>query len=202
MTKSDLVALARGFAPFLRDLYRRVSQLETKDSGLAPLQASLTAAEATIVTLRERLAVLEVRVQIPGPQGPAGQDGKDGKDAKDGAPGRDGTLEGVTLLQDERNVRMLRADGSELGRLYFDVVLDRGVYHPQIRYEKGDGVTWAGSWWIAQDATDEKPGDGATKWRLAVKAGRDGREGKQGKQGERGIPGQKGEKGDPWRNYQ
>jgi integrin beta 3 len=78
------------------------------------------------------------------------------------------------------------------------IVLDRGVYQAGRTYEKGDGATYGGSFWIAQDATSEKPGDGATKWRLAVKAGREGREGKPGKDG---GPGPKGEKGDPGRNF-
>lgn len=55
------------------------------------------------------------------------------------------------------------------------VILDRGVYTAGKGYEPGDGVTWAGSYWIAQRATDAKPGDGEG-WRLAVKKGRDGKE--------------------------
>jgi integrin beta 3 len=59
-------------------------------------------------------------------------------------------------------------------------------------------VTFGGSTWTARGATAEKPGDGATKWQLAVKAGREGREGKPGKDGDRGP---KGDKGDPGRNF-
>ena len=56
----------------------------------------------------------------------------------------------------------------------FDVPLDRGVWRER-SYEKGDGVTWAGSWWIAQGETESKPGT-SSDWRLAVKAGRNGRD--------------------------
>jgi integrin beta 3 len=137
---------------------------------------------------------------VPGMPGRDGAAGERGEKGLDGAAGRDGTLEGATIEDvDERTFRILRADGSELGRKTFPVPIDRGVYQAGRTYEKGDGVTLAGSFWIAQDATNEKPGDGATKWRLSVKAGRDGREGKSG---DRGPSGLKGEKGDPGRNYQ
>ena len=56
------------------------------------------------------------------------------------------------------------------------VVLDKGVYKAGEGYQAGDGVTWAGSFWIAQEDTTEKP-DGGKGWRLAVKRGRDGKDG-------------------------
>lgn len=56
------------------------------------------------------------------------------------------------------------------------LVLDRGVFKEGNDYVTGDGVSWAGSFWIAREATTAKPGDGSTAWRLAVKRGRDGRD--------------------------
>lgn len=54
--------------------------------------------------------------------------------------------------------------------------LDKGVYREGEAYERGDGVTFGGSWWLAQvDAPATKPGTSAD-WRLAVKKGRDGRD--------------------------
>lgn len=53
------------------------------------------------------------------------------------------------------------------------VVIDRGVFKEGQTYQTGDGVTWAGSYWIAQAQTVEKPG--TADWRLAVKKGRDGK---------------------------
>lgn len=56
--------------------------------------------------------------------------------------------------------------------------IDRGVYTPDRKYLKGDGVTWGGSWWIAQvDEPTDKPGT-SDQWRLAVKRGRDGKDAK------------------------
>lgn len=134
---------------------------------------------------------------VPGRDGAIGPQGEKGMDGKDG---RDGTLDGASIKQvDERTFQIVRADGSPLqGDLKFPIVLDRGVYKAGQVYEKSDGVTFGGSFWIAQDTTTEKPGDGATRWRLAVKAGRDGREGKQGPQG---LPGLKGERGEAGRNF-
>jgi collagen type III alpha len=136
----------------------------------------------------------------PGRDGATGERGEKGLDGKDGAVGRDGTLEGASLKQiDDRTWQIVRADGSALSGVFaLPLVLDRGVYQPTKRYEKGDGVTFGGSFWIAQGDTSEKPGDGATAWRLAVKRGRDGA---KGEPGERGGPGPKGEKGDPGRNF-
>jgi hypothetical protein len=54
--------------------------------------------------------------------------------------------------------------------------LDKGIFREGEAYERGDGVTFGGSWWIAQvDAPTTKPGTSA-EWRLAVKKGRDGRD--------------------------
>lgn len=54
--------------------------------------------------------------------------------------------------------------------------LDRGVFKEGAEYLRGDGVTWGGSWFIAQkDAPEGKPGD-SDSWRLAVKRGRDGKD--------------------------
>lgn len=133
---------------------------------------------------------------VPGRDGATGERGEKGMDGKDG---RDGTLEGVTVKAiDERTFELVRADGSSLGQMAFPVPLYKGVYAAGTGYVKGDSVTFGGSLWIAKESTKDKPGDGATGWQLAVKAGRDGREGKPG---ERGGLGPKGEKGDPGRNY-
>lgn len=53
------------------------------------------------------------------------------------------------------------------------MVIDRGVYRADGEYKAGDGVTWGGSYWIAQkDAPEGKPGEpGSAGWRLAVKRG-------------------------------
>lgn len=77
------------------------------------------------------------------------------------------------------------------------VVLDKGIWRAQ-GYEPGDGVTWGGSFWIAQKQAEEghtpgAPGDDSGVWRLAVKTGRPGRDGIKGERGERGPEGKAGE---------
>lgn len=52
----------------------------------------------------------------------------------------------------------------------------RGVWTSGTSYPAGSCVTWAGSSWIAKEPTSAKPGDGATSWQLAIKAGRDGKD--------------------------
>jgi len=143
-------------------------------------------------------------ISIPGPTGETGLPGKDGAPGKDGL---DGTLEALRVEPiDDRTWQLVRTatkqpiDG---GRFHFDVVLYRDVYQGGQTYAKGDAVTFAGSLWIAQEATDVKPGDGATglgrsgsgPWRLAVKAGRDGRPGKDGKDGLNGKDGKDADTG-------
>jgi integrin beta 3 len=107
---------------------------------------------------------------------------------KDGAPGpagRDGTLEEVTAEHDgERTVTLVRKDGSRLVTITLPIPIDRGVWKPGTWYGKGDGVTWGGSFWIAQEATNAKPGESGADsraWRLAVKRGTDGKAGRDGK---------------------
>lgn len=73
-------------------------------------------------------------------------------------------------------LRWARGDVEKSCRIELPVVLDRGVFKDGRNYARGDGVTWGGSYWIAQEETGEKPGDGTKAWRLAVKKGRDGRE--------------------------
>jgi collagen type III alpha len=130
---------------------------------------------------------------LPGVQGPAGEKGDRGSDGLHGKDGRDGTLEQVKVLYDgDRTITLAHKDSEtplEGGVLVVPVALDRGVYRPDVLYQKGDGVTWAGSWWIAQAPTQAKPGDGATAWRLAVKAGRDGKPGANGRDGHDGRDG-------------
>lgn len=54
-------------------------------------------------------------------------------------------------------------------------LVDKGIFRADSDYEAGDGVTWGGSFFIAQkDAPIGKPGEpGCDGWRLAVKRGRD-----------------------------
>jgi hypothetical protein len=112
------------------------------------------------------LAAVKAEVaRLPVPEN--GKDGRDGFGFDDLAVEHDGDRT-VTL-------RFARGTESKAFPLELPVVLDRGVWREGESYAKGDAVTWAGSLWIAQRGTAEKPETGEG-WRLAVKRGRDGRD--------------------------
>lgn len=106
-----------------------------------------------------------------------GKDGRDGGDGKDGIPFGVDDLD-MTLLEDGRTLRMsfTKGDTEYAFQIPFPVVIDRGVFADGKSYEEGDGVTWGGSFWIAQRATGSKPDSADSGWRLAVKRGRDGKD--------------------------
>jgi hypothetical protein len=122
--------------------------------------------------------------------GTPGEKGRDGLDGKDGLGFDDLDAQ---LADDGRTIVLRWARGEQVKEFRFalPVVLDRGVYKAGEAYQAGDGVTWAGSFWIAQEATAEKP-DTGKGWRLAIKKGRDGKDGKDGVKGEKGDPGKNG----------
>ena len=116
--------------------------------------------------------------RIPAPV--HGKDGLNGKDGKDGAEGKNGMdglgFDDLEVVQTgERGLifRFAKDGKTKEFPLSFPVLIERGIYKPDSRYEKGDGVTYGGSFWICQkDNPETKPGDGPD-WRLAVKRGRD-----------------------------
>jgi hypothetical protein len=83
----------------LRDRVKAIEALQpmTSEKALLMLKAALDPAvlsiTAEIASLRERVAVVEVRPSVPGPQGEPGPPGKDGVDGKDGTAGL--TYQGV-----------------------------------------------------------------------------------------------------------
>ena len=136
-----------------------------------------------------------------------GRDGRDGIAGKDGAPGlpgadgRDGLgLEDMRAEFDgERTVNFIFERGEQKKEFPFTfaMVLDRGVFKEGQAYQKGDSVSYAGSWWIAQDATSGvKPGE-SKNWRLAVKKGDKGAQGPQGHKGMDGTNGKDGRNMNP-----
>lgn len=106
-----------------------------------------------------------------------------GRDGADGARGRDGNdglgFDDMTAEYDgERGIVLRFVRGEQVKEFAFTlpVVIDRGVWVEGKGYSAGDAVTWAGSVWIAQKETNDKP-DGGNGWRLSVKRGRDGKDG-------------------------
>ncbi len=73
------------------------------------------------------------------------------------------------------SIKTIRANGEEVKKDFsIPIVIDRGVYKEGEKYQLNDGVTFGGSYWIAQKSNPEgKPGDGNNDFRLAVKRGRD-----------------------------
>lgn len=109
-----------------------------------------------------------------------GKDGKDGKDGRDGLGFDDLQVEfdGAKTV----TFKLVRGDVTKEFNLVLPIIMDRGVYRDGEKYLAGDGMTWAGSYWIAQkDNPTGKPGEpGSDGFRLAVKRGRDGKDGRNG----------------------
>lgn len=101
-----------------------------------------------------------------------------GKDGDTGKAGTDGLgFDDLDVTHDGSRGFVFRfARGDQIKEFPFTlpVVLDKGVFKAGDDYEPGDGVTYGGSFWIAQEKTASKP-DSGQGWRLAVKRGRDGK---------------------------
>lgn len=118
-----------------------------------------------------------------GIQGPRGDDGKDGKDGLNGKDGKDGLgIEdaAMEMSEDGRDVifRLSNGDVHKEWTFSFPFVMDRGVYRDERGYRKGDGVTYRGCYWIAEEDDPTVPGHRDSGWRMAVKKGRDGKNAK------------------------
>ena len=148
-------------------------------------------------------APLPGRDGLPGVPGPPGERGDRGEKGLDGAAGRDGTVLGLKELaaairplgeDGGRRITWVWADGSPVEGWVIKtaIPLDRGVYEEGRLYEKGDSVTYGGSFWIAQDIVDAKPKELSDRWRLAVKQGAPG---KPGPAGVKGLDGKDGRHG-------
>lgn len=110
-----------------------------------------------------------------------GKDGAPGMDAAPGKDGRDGFgFDDMTMEYDgKRSFAFVMKRAADVSRYEFKapVLIDQGVWKEGTQYETGDGVTWGGSFWIAQKDNADKPDSGNGSWRLAVKKGRDGKDG-------------------------
>jgi hypothetical protein len=155
---------------------RAVAAIPAPKDGRTPTPEEITAAlelpiaRALLDFERRAQGILQRAIEaIPVPK-----DGKDGKDGRDGFSVEDFSTE---LDPDGRTVvlRFQRGDFIDECRLPFPVVIDRGFWREGMAVAKGDGVTFGGSYWIAQTDTATKPDIGNADWRLAVKKGRDGK---------------------------
>lgn len=127
---------------------------------------------------------------------PKPENGKDGQPGKDGRDGADGLgFEDLSVEFDgtrELSFRLSRGEMVKTFPIRLPIPVYEGVYRPERTYEAGSSVTFGGSLWLAQAETNEKPGEGATAWRLAVKRGADGKSGPQGLPGKDGRDGRDG----------
>lgn len=85
----------------------------------------------------------------------------------------------LSLAEDGRTVTVKMQAGETVVQKSVKIaaILDNGIYKHDGTYEKGDGVSYGGSFWIAKcDAPKGVPGSGETDWRCAVKAGRPGKD--------------------------
>lgn len=97
-------------------------------------------------------------------------DGKNWKCMVDGHSGVEEVYDGERTIKTVH--RFASGKTQEFMRTTKEVI-DRGVFKVGNEYERGDGVSKSGSFWICQvDKTSAVPGD-SSDWRLAVKAGRD-----------------------------
>jgi hypothetical protein len=165
-------------------LQEKFASLETKVAAPDPHRAEITKTAASVGeltkdlgALRDRLATVELKGAIPGPQGPPGKDGRDGRDGLDGM-----TLEHVTGEMEDDRIWVMRAgvgggQVKEIARVTGEWMLYRDVWKAGQPYERGDVVTRGGSMWHCNvTGTSAMPGDGSKDWTLAVKCGRDGKD--------------------------
>ena len=130
---------------------------------------------------------------IPGLAGKDGSPGRDGLHGKDGAPGAPGlSPEDVDwdFNPDTRAFTLKLFRGgvvvAERTKTLEGMRIYRGVYEQGKAYAFGDVVTWGGSEWTAMAQTTDRPGNGATEWKLCVKHGDQGKIGPEGKPGRDG----------------
>ncbi|MDR6216176.1 phage portal protein [Paracidovorax wautersii] len=106
-------------------------------------------------------------------------------EATKGLHGWECVVDGIADLridQDGREFTLVArtSSGAEVAKsIKLAALVDKGVFKAGTDYEAGDGVTWGGSFFIAQkDAPTGHPGEpGSNGWRLAVKRGRDATKG-------------------------
>lgn len=79
----------------------------------------------------------------------------------------------MDLVDVEGDLFLRFTRGDVVKDFYLPVPTDRGVWAER-EFRKGAGVTWGGSFWLAQRDTSAKPDTPDSGWRLSVKRGRDG----------------------------
>ena len=134
---------------------------------------------ACLAVCQRTLAEVRALARIPGPAGPAGPPGRNAADLKllqEYAEQCIGVaLKTASVTSRDGGRTMLWSVGGVVHEVKTAIVLDAGVWKENTTYNRGDGVTLGGSFFIAQADTAAKPG-ASDDWRLAVKRGADGRD--------------------------
>jgi len=152
---------------------KQVSELIAKALELATPDI-VTRAAALIPTPANGRDGRDGTAGAPGRPGEKGIDGQNGRDGVDGFGFDDMSFEHDGLRAGV--LRFQRGDRIKEFTLRTPALIDCGVWRAGVSLEKGDGVTYAGSYWISQkDNNTDTPGNDSGAWRLAVKKGRDGK---------------------------
>lgn len=170
-TKVEARELAAELLPHMRDLEAQIAAVETR--------------------MREAIAGVRVPDPIPGKDGVSVVTVKQNADGEaifklsNGETINAGLIRGTDGLSvddlsidfdGERRIRLSMGAGeSQVSKeLVVPWPIDRGAWR-QRKYERGDGTSYRGCWWLATCDTEAKPGTNGD-WRLAIKKGRDGNE--------------------------
>jgi hypothetical protein len=191
VTTSDVV---KDVLPIIEEIVVNVvSEIPKPKDGVGVAGAVIDRQGALILTLTDG-TTKDLGVIV----GRDGKDGGEGKPGTDGKNGRDGfSPEDFTVRSEDGGRKIIfglkRGDDVIEREVLTDTVIDRGVWTEGV-YQRGDGCSHGGSFWIAQTDTKAKPETNAD-WRLAVRRGRDGKAGRDGKDGGQGPAGPQGPMG-------
>lgn len=168
----DAPTLEEVVAAVMPSIQKRLGEIPPPKDGIDGKSITLADVEPMLKSMQAEWALdFERRAQalfqkavdaIPKPK-----DGKDGIGWDDMTVEHDGKRT-VTL-------KWMKDTVEHSADIVFPCVLDVGFWRDGMEVEKGDGVTFGGSYWIAQEPTATKPEVGNPAWRLAVRKGRDGK---------------------------
>jgi hypothetical protein len=163
---ADLVERAVAAIPVPKDGVGVAGAVIDRDGGLVLTLSDGAVRELGAVVGKDAdMGVIKARLRDLVAALPAAKDGVDGVGFDDLTFEHDGGRN-FTL-------RFVRGDVVKTFPFTVPIVLDAGVFKEGTTYDAGDGVTWGGSYWIAQKETGAKPDSGDGSWRLSVKRGRD-----------------------------
>lgn len=176
----QVIGAVKGF--FTAEVKKLLAQIEAQAATIAEQSGRIKALEGAAAP-RDALIDQDGVLVLTMTNGEAKRVGKvvgrDGADAK-GIDGVDGLgFDDLTFEQTGDRSAVLRfARGEHVKEfpLSLPCFIDRGVWKDDSTYERGDGVTYGGSFWLAGADPEGRP-DTGKGWRLAVKKGRDGRDG-------------------------